>query len=50
MQVAARCATTTNVIVGALALIINPDNEFSRILSVARSGESGETYAFDQTG
>jgi hypothetical protein len=35
---------------GALALIINPDEEFSRILSVARSGESGETYAFDQTG
>jgi len=35
---------------GALALIINPTNEFSRILSVARRGESGETYAFDQTG
>jgi eukaryotic-like serine/threonine-protein kinase len=35
---------------GALALIINPTNEFTRILSVARSGETGETYAFDQTG
>jgi len=50
MQVAAPVRDQTNVIVGALALIINPDNEFSRILSVARSGNSGETYAFDQTG
>ncbi len=31
-------------------MIINPDQEFTRILSVARSGKSGETYAFDQTG
>ena len=28
----------------------DPDAEFTRILSVARSGESGETYAFDQHG
>jgi len=50
MQVAAPVRDTGKNIVGALALIINPDKEFSRILSVARSGESGETYAFDQTG
>jgi len=50
MQVAAPIRTPENRVVGALALIINPDKEFSRILSVARSGESGETYAFDQTG
>jgi hypothetical protein len=50
MQVAAPVRDNTNVIVGALALIIDPDKEFSHILSVARSGESGETYAFDQTG
>jgi tRNA A-37 threonylcarbamoyl transferase component Bud32 len=49
MQVAAPVRDRGRV-VGALALIINPDKEFSRILSVARSGESGETYAFDQTG
>jgi eukaryotic-like serine/threonine-protein kinase len=49
MQVAAPVIENGNVL-GALALIINPDNEFTRILSVARSGESGETYAFDQTG
>jgi serine/threonine protein kinase len=50
MQVATPVRNPANNIVGALALIINPTNEFSRILSVARSGESGETYAFDQTG
>ncbi|HUZ07140.1 MAG TPA: serine/threonine protein kinase [Candidatus Paceibacterota bacterium] len=50
MQVAAPIRNETNGIVGALALIINPDDEFSKILSVARVGASGETYAFDQTG
>ena len=50
MQVAAPVRNAANEIIGALALIINPTNEFSRILSVARYGESGETYAFDQTG
>ena len=50
MQVAAPLRNPVGAVVGALALIINPDSEFSRILSVARSGASGETYAFDQTG
>jgi serine/threonine protein kinase len=50
MQVAAPIRNPADEIIGALALIINPDKEFSRILSVARSGASGETYAFDQTG
>jgi eukaryotic-like serine/threonine-protein kinase len=50
MQVAAPVRNLENHIVGALALIINPEKEFSRILSVAHSGLSGETYAFDQTG
>ena len=50
MQVAAPVRDDERGIIGALALIINPDKEFSRILSVARSGKSGETYAFDQTG
>jgi hypothetical protein len=49
MQVAAP-VRGEGVVWGALALVINPDREFTRILSVARSGESGETYAFDQTG
>ena len=50
MQVAAPVRSSTDMVCGALALIINPDREFSRILSVARAGSSGETYAFDQTG
>jgi len=50
MQVAAPVRDDAGRIIGALALIIKPDQEFSRILSVARSGRSGETYAFDQTG
>jgi tRNA A-37 threonylcarbamoyl transferase component Bud32 len=50
MQVAAPVKDTNGVTRGALALIINPDAEFTRILSVARSGESGETFAFDPEG
>jgi eukaryotic-like serine/threonine-protein kinase len=50
MQVAAPVRANDGAVCGALALVINPDDEFSRILSVARAGESGETYAFDQTG
>ena len=50
MQVAAPVRDTNGVVRGALALVIDPDMEFSKILSVARSGDSGETYAFDQTG
>jgi serine/threonine protein kinase len=33
-----------------LALRVRPDQEFSRILSVAQYGDSGETYAFDKSG
>jgi hypothetical protein len=50
MQVAAPVRDAQGTVRGALALIINPEKEFSRILSVARSGRSGETYAFDQSG
>jgi hypothetical protein len=50
MQVAAPIRDQQSVVRGALALVINPDREFTRILTVARRGESGETYAFDQTG
>lgn len=36
--------------IAALALLIRPDINFTRILSVARAGKSGETYAFDEDG
>jgi serine/threonine protein kinase len=49
MQVAAPIRED-GIVLGALALIINPTNEFSRVLSVAHRGETGETFAFDQTG
>ncbi|WP_182869059.1 serine/threonine-protein kinase [Rhodopirellula sp. JC639] len=33
---------------GFLALMIDPSKQFSKILSVAQMGSSGETYAFDR--
>jgi len=50
MQVAAPIKDADGRTRGALALIINPDAEFTRILSVASSGDSGETLAFDSEG
>jgi hypothetical protein len=50
MQVAAPVRDDDGKIRGALALVINPDQEFTRILSVARAGKSGETYVVDQDG
>jgi len=50
MQVAAPVKDNDGRTRGALALIFNPDAEFTRILSVARSGDSGETFAFDASG
>ena len=49
MQVAAPIHEN-GVVCGALSLIINPTNEFSKVLSVAHRGKTGETFAFDQTG
>jgi serine/threonine protein kinase len=37
-------------IVAALGFRIQPDHDFTRILSVASAGETGETYAFDKSG
>jgi len=37
-------------VVAVLAALIDPDEEFTRILSVAQTGESGEIYAFDRDG
>jgi serine/threonine protein kinase len=37
-------------VIAALALRIKPEKEFTQILSIARPGESGETYAVDRTG
>ena len=37
-------------IVALLGLRIAPDTDFTRILSTARAGQTGETYAFDRDG
>ncbi len=50
MQVAVPLKDNLGQIQGALVLVINPDAEFTRILSVARNGDSGETFAFDAEG
>ena len=50
MQVAVPLKNKAGIVVGALALIIDPNAEFTRILSVARHGETGETFAFDAKG
>ncbi len=36
--------------IAALGLRIRPEDQFTKILQVARSGETGETYAFDRKG
>ncbi len=37
-------------VVGALALRIRPDREFTRVMQLGRYGQSGETYAFNAAG
>ncbi len=37
-------------VVALLAALIDPDDAFTRILSVAQAGETWETYAFDRDG
>jgi hypothetical protein len=50
MFVAAPIRDESFQVVGALALRLDPVQEFSRILSLGRFGETGETYAFDKEG
>ena len=37
-------------VVAVLALRLDPQDDFSRILGVARMGETGDAYAFDSRG
>lgn len=50
MYVAAPIRDESFQIVGALALQIRPDRDFTQILSRARMGATGETYAFNCEG
>jgi tRNA A-37 threonylcarbamoyl transferase component Bud32 len=50
MFVAAPVKSTNGTIIAALGLRMAPEKEFSQIFSVARMGETGESYAFDRWG
>jgi serine/threonine protein kinase len=50
MFVSAPLRNEKNKIIGLLAFEIRPEKDFTQILTVARFGTSGETYAFDDTG
>ena len=50
MFVSAPVKSDTGKVVAVLALRMKPEQEFSRIFSVARMGETGEAYAFDHRG
>ncbi|HEX6962317.1 MAG TPA: cache domain-containing protein, partial [Lacipirellula sp.] len=50
MFVAAPIRDNSFQVVGALALRIDPMEEFCRILSLGRIGDTGETYAFNAEG
>ncbi|SPE51143.1 Serine/threonine kinase [Verrucomicrobia bacterium] len=50
MFVGAPVKATNGAVVAALGLRMKPEDEFSRIFSVARMGETGDSYAFDGRG
>ncbi|NKB88414.1 MAG: protein kinase [Acidobacteria bacterium] len=50
MFVAAPVLDAEGGVIAALGLRIRPEIDFTRILHVARPGETGETYAFDVNG
>jgi tRNA A-37 threonylcarbamoyl transferase component Bud32 len=49
MFVAAPVKATNGAVIAILSLRMKPEKEFSSIFSVARMGETGESYAFDRT-
>lgn len=50
MQVIAPVRDPQGNVLGALAFSLRPEEEFTGVLSVARPGDSGETFAFDAGG
>jgi hypothetical protein len=50
MFVAAPFKTPDGKVIAVLGLRMKPEAEFSQILSVARMGQTGESYAFDRLG
>jgi tRNA A-37 threonylcarbamoyl transferase component Bud32 len=50
MFAAAPIRSTDGQVIAILGLRIEPDKDFTRILATARSGKTGETYAFGRDG
>jgi tRNA A-37 threonylcarbamoyl transferase component Bud32 len=50
MFVAAPVKSTNGTVVAVIGLRMKPEEQFSRIFSVARMGRTGEAYAFDHRG
>ena len=50
MQVLTPVRDNEGTVMGVLALVLRPEAEFTRVLSVARTGHSGETFAFGPEG
>jgi len=50
MQILAPVKAADGRTLGVLAVVLRPEDEFTRVLSVARPGASGETFAFDHEG
>ncbi|HEY5913556.1 MAG TPA: serine/threonine protein kinase [Verrucomicrobiae bacterium] len=50
MFAAAPVRSANGLVIAVLALRILPERDFTRILATARSGASGETYAFNRDG
>jgi len=50
MMTAAPVRNEGGAIIAALVFTVDPDRDFTSILSVARMGKSGDTYAFDKNG
>lgn len=50
MELVVPIPSETGGVHGALVLVLRPEEEFTRVLSVARPGETGETFAFDPAG
>ncbi len=50
MYAAAPVHDATGKVIAAFAFRLKPETDFTRILSVAKMGDSGETYAFNRDG
>ncbi len=50
MFAAAPIRSTNGEVIAVLGLRIEPDKDFTRILATARTGQTGETYAFSRDG